>query len=178
MGFNFRKSINLGFGTKLNLSKSGLGVSTGIKGARIGVGSKGIRATGGIPGTGIYYTKNIGSKNKSIEKNEKNKSGIKLLSAILITVGILINEYSNIAFNIYLVFCLGIIYCLFQACIFGEENQLDPCEVVLEILASLLILGIMCYVVSRISFYIFLGMFVLNIILSIAMYKNNKNKNI
>ena len=40
MGFYFRKSINLG-GLRFNLSKSGVGVSTGFKGFRIGSGPRG-----------------------------------------------------------------------------------------------------------------------------------------
>ena len=35
MGFRFRKSINLGGGFKINLSKSGIGYSWGTKGYRI-----------------------------------------------------------------------------------------------------------------------------------------------
>lgn len=56
MGFRFRKSIRLGKHTRLNLSKSGVGVSTGVKGFRVGVGPKGVRTTASIPGTGISYT--------------------------------------------------------------------------------------------------------------------------
>lgn len=40
MGFSFRKSLNLG-GLKLNFSKSGVGVSFGIKGLRTGINAKG-----------------------------------------------------------------------------------------------------------------------------------------
>ena len=59
MGFGFRKSIKLGKGTRLNLSKSGLGISTGAKGFRVSTGPRGSRVTAGIPGTGIYYTKSL-----------------------------------------------------------------------------------------------------------------------
>ena len=57
MGLNFRKSISLGKGLKLNLSKSGPSVSFGknLKGQA--------RTTVGIPGTGIYYTKTSNVKN-------------------------------------------------------------------------------------------------------------------
>ncbi len=54
MGFNFRKSINLGGGLKLNLGKKSVGISAGVKGARVSVNSKGRKsATLSIPGTGI-----------------------------------------------------------------------------------------------------------------------------
>lgn len=45
MGFRFRRSIKLGKHTRLNLSKSGVGISTGVKGFRVSAGPKGIRTT-------------------------------------------------------------------------------------------------------------------------------------
>ena len=64
MGLNFRKSISLGKGLKLNLSKSGPSVSFGKSGFRQSVNLKGqARTTVGIPGTGIYYTKTNNVKN-------------------------------------------------------------------------------------------------------------------
>lgn len=65
MGFNFRKSINLGGGVKLNLGKKRVGISAGVKGARVSVNSKGRKsATLSIPGTGISYTKTSTKKRK------------------------------------------------------------------------------------------------------------------
>jgi hypothetical protein len=40
MSFGFRKSKSFG-GVRLNLSKSGIGASVGVKGLRVGVSSKG-----------------------------------------------------------------------------------------------------------------------------------------
>lgn len=63
MGWNFRKSISLGLGLKINLSKSGIGFSWGTKGFRIGKSPDGkVRKTVSIPGTGISYTKTSRSK--------------------------------------------------------------------------------------------------------------------
>ncbi len=57
MGFRARKSIKIAKGVKLNLSKSGVGVSVGGRGARYSVHSSGRRTTSvGIPGTGLGYT--------------------------------------------------------------------------------------------------------------------------
>lgn len=58
MGLRFRKLINILPGVRLNLSKSGVGVSFGVPGARCSV-TPGKRIIGsvGIPGTGIYYSK-------------------------------------------------------------------------------------------------------------------------
>jgi len=64
MGLNFRKSISLMKGLKLNLSKSGPSISFGKSGLRQSVNLKGqARTTVGIPGTGIYYTKQTNVKN-------------------------------------------------------------------------------------------------------------------
>jgi len=58
MGLCFRKSISLGKGIKLNLSKSGPSISFGKKGLRQSISLNGkTRTTVGIPGTGVYYTK-------------------------------------------------------------------------------------------------------------------------
>jgi hypothetical protein len=54
MGFRFQRSIKLLPGIRLNLSKSGLGVSAGVKGFRVGVDSRGKKyVNAGIPGTGL-----------------------------------------------------------------------------------------------------------------------------
>lgn len=56
MGFRFRKSINLGKHFKINLSKSGVGFSAGVKGFRVTRTANGkIRKTVTVPGTGISY---------------------------------------------------------------------------------------------------------------------------
>ena len=65
MGFRFRKSINLGGGFRINLSKSGVGYSWGVKGYRVTKTAKGTtRTTASIPGTGISYVKETGKGNR------------------------------------------------------------------------------------------------------------------
>lgn len=65
MGLRMRKSINLGGGFKINLSKSGVGYSWGVPGYRITKTAKGTtRRTYSIPGTGISYVDETG-KNKN-----------------------------------------------------------------------------------------------------------------
>lgn len=57
MGLRYRKSINLGGGFRINISKSGIGYSWGVKGYRITKTAKGtVRRTISIPRTGISYT--------------------------------------------------------------------------------------------------------------------------
>ncbi|WP_161569303.1 DUF4236 domain-containing protein [Candidatus Oscillochloris fontis] len=60
MSFRFSKSIRLGKHVRLNISKSGIGMSTGVKGARISTGPRGTRLTTSIPGTGISHSQKLG----------------------------------------------------------------------------------------------------------------------
>lgn len=65
MGLRFRKTIKLG-PININLSKSGVGVSAGVPGARVSKTAKGTtRTTLGIPGTGISYVTETKSKKKT-----------------------------------------------------------------------------------------------------------------
>lgn len=71
MGFRFRKSISLGKLLKLNVSKSGIGVSGGIRGARLSVSPDGkVRGSVGLPGTGVSYTKVLGDITPSDAKKK------------------------------------------------------------------------------------------------------------
>ncbi|MDR5659477.1 DUF4236 domain-containing protein [Serpentinicella sp. ANB-PHB4] len=77
MGLRLRKSINMGKGMRLNLSKRGVGVSAGVKGFRVGVGPRGIRKTTSIPGTGISHVTehklSTKSPTSSAKSNVQNK---------------------------------------------------------------------------------------------------------
>ncbi len=69
MGFRFRKSISLGKLLKLNISKSGIGVSGGVRGVRLSVAPDGkVRGSVGLPGTGMSYTKVLGDITPSKKK--------------------------------------------------------------------------------------------------------------
>lgn len=58
MGVRYRKSIRLGGGFRINLSKSGVGYIWGVKGYRITKTARGTtRTTASIPGTGISYVR-------------------------------------------------------------------------------------------------------------------------
>ena len=58
MGFRFRKSVKIAPGVRLNIGKKSVGISAGVKGARVSVNSKGrVTKTVGIPGTGLSYQK-------------------------------------------------------------------------------------------------------------------------
>lgn len=95
MGLNFRKSINLGNGFKLNIGKKSVGISGGVKGARVSVNSSGRKtATFSIPGTGLSYSMNLGKKKSSKKKNSNSgddtAGGNGLTTILLIIIVILL----------------------------------------------------------------------------------------
>lgn len=75
MGIRFRKSINLGGGARINLSKSGIGYSVGTKGARVTKTARGTtRKTVSIPNTGISYSTETGKKKKRSSNSTVNNT--------------------------------------------------------------------------------------------------------
>ena len=78
MGLNFRKSIQLIPGVKLNLSKSGASISAGVPGFRKSINTQGqVTTTASIPGTGLYYTdkkKAFGKDAKTAKKAAEKKT--------------------------------------------------------------------------------------------------------
>lgn len=52
----FRKSIKLLPGVRINLSRSGISTSVGVRGARVTVGPRGRTTSVGLPGTGLSHT--------------------------------------------------------------------------------------------------------------------------
>lgn len=71
MGTRFRKSVNLGGGARINISKSGIGYSVGTKGARVTMTADGrTRTTLSIPNTGISYVNETGTRKKRKQKIE------------------------------------------------------------------------------------------------------------
>lgn len=80
MGLRFHKSISICKGVKLNLSKSGVGVSLGTKGLHYSLNTNGRRtATASLPGTGLSYSKTFssGSKKKSTSAAKTKQEEIK-----------------------------------------------------------------------------------------------------
>lgn len=81
MGLRFHKSISICKGLKLNVSKSGVGVSVGTKGLHYSINSQGKNtATVGLPGTGLSYSKSFTlgkKKKKSTSDATKKKEELK-----------------------------------------------------------------------------------------------------
>ena len=81
MGFRYRKSINIGGGFRINISKSGIGYSWGTKGYRISKTARGnIRKTATLPGTGLSYVEELSNKNKkgSINSNDSFNNNLQI----------------------------------------------------------------------------------------------------
>ena len=71
MGFNFRKSLKIAPGIRLNLTKKGVSsVSFGGRGVKVNVGKKGTRTTVSAPGTGLSY-KHFSPKKEEITSQQK-----------------------------------------------------------------------------------------------------------
>ena len=78
MGFRIQKSIRLGKFLRLNISKSGIGISAGIPGLRIGTGPRGAYFSAGLPGTGLSYRQKISNSRKADNpdfSSQKQSSG-------------------------------------------------------------------------------------------------------
>lgn len=106
MGFRFRKSFNFG-PLRINLSKSGVGYSFGVKGYRVTKTANGrIRQTASIPGTGIsYVTETKGGKSirapqepvgldENQKRNARNNSIIIFIAFLLIVFIVAVGAWS------------------------------------------------------------------------------------
>ncbi|MBR5932382.1 MAG: DUF4236 domain-containing protein [Treponema sp.] len=60
---NFRKRIRILPGVTLNLSKSGISTTIGVKGLSVNIAQNGLYLNTGIPGTGLYQRQKIGNIN-------------------------------------------------------------------------------------------------------------------
>ncbi|NFE02460.1 DUF4236 domain-containing protein [Clostridium botulinum] len=75
MGLSFRRSIKVGKNTRVNLSKTGgIGLSTGVKGARVSVNRKGAKTQ--VGSNGVYYRKDYSFKNSNNNYDLNNSNYI------------------------------------------------------------------------------------------------------
>lgn len=88
MGLYLRKSFRAG-PIRVNLSKSGVGLSSGVKGARVNVGPRGTNVHAGRHG--LYYRKRLSSANAPASSDATLKGcGTVLLGALIVVVGTII----------------------------------------------------------------------------------------
>ncbi|MGI6433579.1 MAG: DUF4236 domain-containing protein [Sphaerochaetaceae bacterium] len=81
MAIRFHRSVRIAKGVNLNLSKGGLGVSAGPKGAKLSLGPRGVYSTFSIPGTGISNrTKlsNLSTKPSLKATSKKQRSDVEV----------------------------------------------------------------------------------------------------
>jgi hypothetical protein len=101
MGWGIRRSKKIGL-FRLNMSKSGLGVSFGVPGARIGINSKGKQyVRGGIPGTGLFYQQQLGNSRRQQAPASASSTNIppKVAWGIIIGVVLLVVFALSVAVN-------------------------------------------------------------------------------
>ena len=64
MGLQFRRSVKIAPGIRINFGKKSTSVSVGPRGAKVTMGTNGTHVSAGIPGTGIYYREKVSKKGK------------------------------------------------------------------------------------------------------------------
>jgi tetratricopeptide (TPR) repeat protein len=65
MGIRFRKSMKILPGVRLTIGKKSVGISAGVRGARVSLNSSGrVTTSAGIPGSGLYWTESKSLKKK------------------------------------------------------------------------------------------------------------------
>jgi hypothetical protein len=87
MGLYFRKSLKLG-PLPLNLSKSGLGASVGVKGARVGVDVKGNGYVAGGRG-GVYFRETLPTSTEPSDAPPQRSLGLPWIILVAFVLGLL-----------------------------------------------------------------------------------------
>ena len=72
MPIRFRRSFTIFPGVKVNVSKGGISLSVGRRGATLNFSKRGVRQTVGIPGSGLSESSYI-IKNKSDKEDEEKR---------------------------------------------------------------------------------------------------------
>lgn len=92
----FRRTLKIAPGIRLNVNKRSVGLSAGVRGARVSVNSDG-RSTrsAGIPGTGLYYRSQTGGRSRraidptTVSPTRLLAHGVGVLTVALFALGIL-----------------------------------------------------------------------------------------
>jgi Bacterial SH3 domain. len=94
MGLRFRRTVKLLPGVRLNLSRSGVSTTVGVRGASVTVGKQGTYANVGLPGSGVSYRTRIdgeaeGSEPRVADGGRKRSSLLPILVALALGGGAL-----------------------------------------------------------------------------------------
>lgn len=73
MPIQFRRSIRLFPGVRLNLSKGGMSISLGKKGFRLNFSKRGVRQTTDLPGKGLYHTSYLFKEDEDNDEKKESK---------------------------------------------------------------------------------------------------------
>ena len=77
MGIRFRRSMKILPGVRLTVGKSSVGISAGVRGARVSLNSSGrVTTSAGIPGSGLYWT-----ESKSLRKKKPKSTAPRTVSS-------------------------------------------------------------------------------------------------
>jgi tetratricopeptide (TPR) repeat protein len=77
MGIRFRRSMKILPGVRLTVGKSSVGISAGVRGARVSLNSSGrVTTSAGIPGSGLYWT-----ESKSLRKKKSKSKSLRTVSS-------------------------------------------------------------------------------------------------
>ena len=78
MPIRFRRTFKIFPGVKINVSKGGISVTVGTRGANLNFSKRGVRQTVGLPGSGLsetsYLVKNEPESEKDEDKEKKSES--------------------------------------------------------------------------------------------------------
>lgn len=84
MAFRFRRSVKVLPGVRLNLGKTGISTSVGVRGASMTFGKNGTYVNTGLPGTGMSYRTKVGGGSKqrasNIQGNASSHFAVSLMS--------------------------------------------------------------------------------------------------
>ena len=87
MGFRFQRRIRVFSGLRLNLSKSGVGVSVGRTGLRLGIDAKRKKYLSvGIPGSGLSYHTFFG---RPVPVETLKKIGYALMAMVIVGLALI-----------------------------------------------------------------------------------------
>ncbi len=76
MGFRFQRRVRIAPGLNLVASKRGIGVSAGVRGARVSATPSGIFGHAGLPGTGLAYREKLNRRGRSRSSSGSTRRGL------------------------------------------------------------------------------------------------------
>jgi hypothetical protein len=77
MGWRFRRTVKIFPGMRMNITQRGVSFTTGMRGAHVTAGKRGLSGSIGIPGTGLSYNTRFGGG------RSRSRSGICCLGCAL-----------------------------------------------------------------------------------------------